>query len=167
MSEKIYGIGEDSKSKYEVPKAADVYKKSETYSKTQVYSKGETMSDTELRAFFMGKNEGSPKEHAAPTDIYGLGTTAEYGHVKLVASLDAPSGNQDGLALAASVGYLLKTYIDNAITSLQPVPVHGVVQTDTQYEAADIRTMYGYGTWTYMGVVSLSGNYVYFYKRTA
>ena len=167
MSEKVYGIGEDSKSAYEVPKAEDVYTKSETYSKSQTYAKWETMSEQEMRAALMWKNEGAFKRHASPTDTNGLGTESEYGHVKLVRSLSAPSGDQDGLALAASVGYLLKTYIDDAIAALQPVPVHGVIQTDTQYEAAEIRTMYGYGTWAYMGVISLSGVYVYFYKRTA
>lgn len=167
MAENVYGVGEQSKSAYRVPKYDEVFTKDNTYSKSEVYNKNETYSEDEADEIFMAKDAGAPKNHASSANTYGLGTNVLYGHVKLTTSLDAPSGDQDGLALAASVGYVLKTYIDTRLAELQPVPVHGVVALDTLYDASDVQAIYGYGTWASSGAISLAGTYIYFYKRTA
>lgn len=148
MSEKVYGIAE-SKSKVEVPRKSDVYTKDETYPKNRVYNTGETFSAAEVNQIFLSKEDGAPRNHASVADVYGLGTTAKFGHVKLTTSLGAPSGDQDGIALAGSAGYLLKQYIDNAIATASQLPVNAFVFANVKYTAEEFTQLMGYGSWQY------------------
>ena len=156
-SEKVFGIAE-SKSKVEVPRKSDVYTKDETYSKTEVYPKANTYSSSYINATFLKKEDGAPKNHAAGDSTYGLGTADSFGHCKLTSSLSAPSGDQDGIALAGSVGYLLKTYIDTQIAILQMqihmIPIGGVYWSFNPTSGSAIAQALGYGTWEYCGVVN-------------
>ena len=52
------------------------------------------------------------KNHQSSSTNYGLGTTSMYGHVKIINSL-TQSSNQNGLALSAYQGYVLKSLIDD------------------------------------------------------
>ena len=52
------------------------------------------------------------KNHQSSSTNYGLGTTSMYGHVKIINSLNQ-SSNQNGLALSAYQGYVLKGLIDD------------------------------------------------------
>lgn len=179
-NEKVYGIGE-SKSAVEVPRKSDVYSKDETYSKTEVYPKTNTYSSAYLNAVFLKKEDGAPTNHASTFDEYGAGTTTKFGHVKLTTSLDAPSGNQDGIALAGSVGYALKMYIDSiaaplqaAITALQAaitavqIPVGGIaVLTEYYSDMSLVAQKMGYGTWLYHGSITAQtlSEPLFFYER--
>jgi hypothetical protein len=170
MSEKVYGIAE-SKSKVEVPRKSDVYSKEETYPKSQLYNTGETFSAEEVNERFLTKADGAPKNHATILDIYGLGTTNKFGHVKLTTSLSAPSGNQDGIAMAGSVGYQLKQYIDTE-TNICKIPVNGIMASLTLVSNDAFAQRMQYGTWTYLGKTSYadSGSHswdLFLYMRTA
>lgn len=180
-AEKVYGIAE-SKSAVEVPRKTEVYTKDETYPKSWVYNILETYSITEIRQKFLQKTDGAPKNHASADSTYGLGTANNFGHCKLTTSLDIPSGNQDGIALAGSMGYMLKTYIDNVVAPLQSavaelqaalatvgqIPVGGVVAfTDYYSDVSVITEKMGYGTWLYQGSISgqtIPGS-IFFYER--
>lgn len=182
--EKVYGIAE-SKSKVEVPRKTDVYSKSETYSKNECYSKSETYSQSQVNTNFLRKTDGAPKSHASSTNEYGLGTANNFGHCKLTTSLEAPSGNQDGIALAGSMGYILKqtidaaianlhAYIDTAIENASRIPINAFVFSNTKYTAEEMTERMGYGTWTYCFKTQFSdletaGSYwnAYAYKRDA
>lgn len=154
-SEKVFGIAE-SKSKVEVPRKTDVYSKSETYSQNEVYRKTETYSSSQCNFLFLKKTDGAPKNHASGDSTYGLGTTDNFGHCKLTSSLSAPSGDQDGIALAGAVGYQLKTYIDTQLAILQMqihvIPVGGVYWSFNP-DGNPAQTL-GYGTWEYCGNIS-------------
>ena len=152
MSEKVYGIAK-SKSKVEVPRKTDVYSKSETYSKSECYSKSETYSQSQADTNFLRKTDGAPKNHASTADTYGLGTLTNYGHCKLTTSLDAPSGNQDGVALAGSVGYMLVQMISSIAAALQ-IPVGGVYWSF--HADNNVAQTLGYGVWEYCGIVNYS-----------
>lgn len=178
--EKVYGIAE-SKSKVEVPRKSDVYTKDETYSKTEVYPKVNTYSSAYINATFLKKEDGAPTSHASTFDEYGAGTTTKFGHCKLTTSLDAPSGNQDGIALAGSMGYTLKTYIDSitaplqtAVAALQAavaavqIPVGGIASLSDYYsDMSVVAQKMGYGTWLYYGSITAAAlpNALFFYKR--
>lgn len=53
-----------------------------------------------------------PTSHASSASTYGLGTTANYGHVKTINSL-SQSSHSDGTALSAYQGYVLNWHIAN------------------------------------------------------
>ena len=72
------------------------------YLKSKTYLKGK------IDELLLGK---SPNKHAVNNDTYGLGTTGVYGHVKTVNGLTQAS-HQDGLALAAYQGKVLKDLVD-------------------------------------------------------
>ena len=57
----------------------------------------------------------APRYHADEADIYGLGSTTRYGHVKLINNLLASSWTA-GEALTAYQGYLLKEMFDSIST---------------------------------------------------
>lgn len=59
----------------------------------------------------------APTSHASSATTYGLGTTANYGHVKTINVL-TQSSHIDGTALSAYQGYLLKQQIDSAARSV-------------------------------------------------
>lgn len=61
----------------------------------------------------------APTSHASTGTSYGLGTTANYGHVKTVNALTQAS-HVDGLALSAYQGKVL----DDKITLNNPTPIH-------------------------------------------
>ena len=72
------------------------------------YLKSKTYLKAKIDELLSGK---SPNKHAVNADTYGLGTTGVYGHVKTVNGLTQAS-HQDGLALAAYQGKVLKDLID-------------------------------------------------------
>ena len=161
--EKVYGIAE-SKSAVEVPRKSDVYTKSETYSKSEVYKKSETYNQSQADFNFLRKTDGAPKSHASTSETYGLGTNTAYGHCKLVTDYtSAPSGSQDGKALAGSAGYALNQKIDGTEAALRQemnglqMPIGSVYWSESHYSSPSvIRTILGYGDWTYRGFVSLA-----------
>lgn len=53
-----------------------------------------------------------PTSHASSASTYGLGTTANYGHVKTINSL-SQSSHSDGTALSAYQGYVLNWHMAN------------------------------------------------------
>ena len=170
MSEKVYGIAE-SKSKVEVPRKSDVYSKEETYPKSRVYNTDETYSTAEVNQMFLTKADGAPRNHASVADVYGLGTTTKFGHVKLTTSLGAPSGDQDGIALAGSVGYQLKQYIDKE-TNICKIPVSGIMASLTLVSNDAFAQRMQYGAWTYLGKTSYADSEshswdLFLYMRTA
>ena len=144
----LYGFDE-SKSKKPVYPASEVYNKTEVYSKTETYSKPETYSKTEADSKFMTQTAGAPKNHASTSNTYGLGTASSYGHVKLTTSTSAPSGSQDGIALAGSMGYMLKKYIDDSIAALAipQLPVGTAILASGSYTTQEMSARMGYGTW--------------------
>jgi hypothetical protein len=170
MAEKVYGIAE-SKSKVEVQRKADVYTKSETYNKNECYSKSETYSQSQTDINFLRKSEGAPKNHASTADTYGLGTLTNYGHCKLTTSLDAPSGNQDGIALAGSAGYTLVQMI-NSVAAAAQIPVGGVYWSF--HADNNVAQTLGYGVWEYCCIINYSAkpseqteSAVYAYRRVS
>ena len=73
-----------------------------------------TLSDSKVASEKLTKNtlDGkAPTSHASSANTYGLGTTANYGHVKTINGL-TQSSHSDGTALSAYQGKLLKDAID-------------------------------------------------------
>lgn len=163
-----YGIDE-SKSRIPIYPASQVYTKTEVYNKTEAYSKSEVYNKTEADEKFLTQTAGAPKNHASTASTYGLGTSSNYGHVKLTTSTAAPSGDQSGLALAGSMGYTLKKYTDDSIAALGQVqlPVGFFLFVKNQSDIDRI----GYGNWTYRGYVtttfSPTGIGIHAYERTS
>ena len=166
-----YGI-DDSKSRVEVFPATQVYRKTEVYNKTETYAKSEVYNKTEADGKFLTQTAGAPKNHASSANTYGLGTSANYGHVKLTTSTEAPSGDQNGLALAGSMGYTLKKYTDDKVAAvpIYRIPVKGVFicHDDSVRPSAYIASWLGYGTWQHLGSWSLLVSpavYLHAYER--
>lgn len=80
------------------------------------YLKNKTYLKAKIDELLAGK---SPNKHAVNADTYGLGTTGVYGHVKTVNSL-TQSTHQDGLALAANQGKVLKDLVDGKANTTHP-----------------------------------------------
>ena len=72
------------------------------YLKEKCYLKSETDSKIDAKA---------DKNHASSANTYGLGTTGNYGHVKTINGL-TQSSHQDGTALSAYQGKVLKSSVD-------------------------------------------------------
>ena len=144
---KVYGIYEDKC-------------REEVYSKAQANDK------------FLSKTDGSeqyaPKNHASSNDIYGKATDKIYGHVKLTTSTGIPAGNQDGIALAGTMGYTLSQQISDAKTAMR-IPVKGMFITDSSFRTAQaVSDLLGYGTWQLYCIIKADDvTSVYFYQRTA
>ena len=165
-----YGIDE-SKSRVEVFPATQVYKKTEVYNKSETYAKAEVYNRTEADGKFLTQAAGAPKNHASSSSTYGLGTSANFGHVKLTTSTAPPSGDQNGIALAGSMGYTLKKYTDDAIAAAprDRLPVGAVVGFKESKNDSEVTLLMGYGSWSFWGAVQLNvvgtTRYVYFYAR--
>lgn len=74
----------------------------------------ERLDDADLQGFMTtttANNTFAPKSHAVNATTYGLGTAGVYGHVKTVNGL-TQSSHQNGLALSAYQGKVLKDLID-------------------------------------------------------
>ena len=74
----------------------------------------QTLSDEKVASEKLVKNtlDGkAPTSHASSSSTYGLGTTANYGHVKTINGL-TQSSHSDGTALSAYQGKVLKDAID-------------------------------------------------------
>ena len=56
----------------------------------------------------------APKNHAGTSIAYGLGTTVDYGHVKVRNDL-SQTGHENGVALSAYQGKVLKDSVDKII----------------------------------------------------
>lgn len=138
-----------------------VYGICENKCQVEVLSKEETMSQFDDKA---------DNNHASTSEIYGLATTNEYGHVKLTQSTTMPTGNQDGIALAGSMGYTLSQRINDAKTAMR-IPVNGVFLSTYIYQnSSRVNEILGYGTWDYLGGISGEGAEVFMvhaYVRTA
>lgn len=171
-----YGIDE-SKSRVEVFPATQVYKKTEVYNKSETYAKSEVYNKTEADGKFLTQAAGAPKNHASAANTYGLGTSANFGHVKLTTSTAPPSGDQNGIALAGSMGYTLKKYTDDAIAAAphNRLPVGAVIfMNGTRPTNAEMTALMGYGTWkfifkkTFNDEETVASEWItYAYKRTA
>lgn len=166
-----YGIDE-SKSRVEVFSATQVYKKTEVYNKSETYAKSEVYNRTEADGKFLTQTAGAPKNHASSANTYGLGTSANYGHVKLTTSMAAPSGDQNGIALAGSMGYTLKKYTDDRVAEIPDarLPVGAFVIFRNSITETEVAQKMGYGSWTYRGGMSTSFGpsgtiTVYIYER--
>lgn len=75
---------------------------------------GSTPSDSKVASEKLVKNSldgKAPTSHASSSSTYGLGTTANYGHVKTINGL-TQSSHSDGTALSAYQGKVLKDAID-------------------------------------------------------
>jgi hypothetical protein len=164
-----YGIDE-SKSRVEVFPATQVYKKTEVYNKSETYAKSEVYNKTEADGKFLTQAAGAPKNHASAANTYGLGTSANFGHVKLTTSMAPPSGDQNGIALAGSMGYTLKKYTDDAIVSYpgNKIPVYGVFicALNVPSNRPDPHNMLGYGTWQFLQKAFWETVDVYWFRRT-
>lgn len=150
-----YGIDE-SKSRVEVFPATQVYKKSEVYNKNETYAKAEVYNRTEADATFLTQVAGAPKNHASSANTYGLGTSTNYGHVKLTTSTAVPSGDQNGIALAGSMGYTLNKKIDDMAAAMPFIPFQGIVVLGAYFAPEEVAQMMGYGTWAYNGHITVS-----------
>jgi hypothetical protein len=71
-------------------------------------------SEGQIAALNSDLSGKAPTSHASTATTYGLGTTANYGHVKTINAL-TQSSHQDGTALSAYQGYVL----NNKITTLE------------------------------------------------
>ena len=154
-NEKVYGIGE-SKSKYEVYPKDETYNKSEVYSKSETWNKGMLYTKTECDAKYPMKQEVAPRNHAVSYTLYGAGTATNYGHVKLTTSTAPPTGDQDGIALAGSMGYTLKNYTDTMIATKAQIPAYGIVFFYGAFTPAQVAQMMGYGTWQHLGHMTVT-----------
>ena len=94
------------------------------------------MDDADLQGFMTtttANNTFAPKSHAVNATTYGLGTTGVYGHVKTVNGL-TQSSHQNGLALSAYQGKVLKDLIDDLdITDIDNVDAMNIPYTPDAY----------------------------------
>ena len=92
---------------------------------TQTYSYSwEKIDDADLQGFMTtttANNTFAPISHAVNANTYGLGTTGLYGHVKTINSL-TQSSHQNGLALSAYQGKVLKGIVDGCVVDIELVP---------------------------------------------
>jgi len=107
-------------------KVLDGYYKSSTGYKIGLNGLPDTSKDDGAQVFgklYLNGTEMStdvpPKSHASNTSTYGLGTTSNYGHCRVINGL-TDSNYADGRALSAYQGRLLKDLID----TLTPVTVY-------------------------------------------
>lgn len=78
--------------------------------------------------------------HSSTEKKYGVGTTQEYGHVKLTTSTGMPTGDMSGVALAGTMGYTL--------FRLMQIPVNGIFwAVEGAFTESTLATKLGYGTW--------------------
>jgi hypothetical protein len=89
---------------------------------------GTKANTTDVNAGLNGK---APNNHASPNTTYGLGTTSNYGHCKIVQSTDS-STEVDGEALGAYQGYYLKGLINDRLP-LSGGTLTGNVLLDGEY----------------------------------
>ena len=96
----------------------------------------EKLDDADLQGFMTtttANNTFAPKSHAVNATTYGLGTTGVYGHVKTVNGL-TQSSHQNGLALSAYQGKVLKDLIDDLdITDIDNVDAMNIPYTPDAY----------------------------------
>lgn len=71
------------------------------------------------QAVYNGLNGKAPTSHASTGTGYGVGTTTNYGHVKVVQNLTTNDGN--GLALGAGQGKVLKELIEQGINDVEHI----------------------------------------------
>lgn len=121
-----------------------VYGIAESKSKAEVYSKenadGQFAAKTDL-------NNYAIKNHATNQTTYGLGSSSQYGHVKIV---DDYSGSSSGLAFSAAAAKTLKSRV-STLEAKAYIPVGCVgISYDTSVPYVFNLEM-GYGTWEYLG----------------
>lgn len=126
-------------------------------SKSEVYSKEEADQQFVSKADLISAFESYAKKmHASSSSDYGLGTSAQYGHVKIVDSYPSTVQPVPGLAFSAQAGEALKTRMTNAEATLREVSKYSVptghVAISSQHSNPTLfaREM-GYGTWEYIG----------------
>ena len=84
----------------------------------------EKLDDADLQGFMTTDTANAtfaPKAHAVNASTYGLATTGVYGHVKIINGLTQTS-NQNGTALSAYQGKVLKDIADGCIADIELVP---------------------------------------------
>lgn len=84
----------------------------------------------------------APKSHASTGNTYGLATTGSYGHVKVRDDL-LQSGYENGVALSAYQGKILKDSLDTVVNQLDSKSIK--VLTTAQYDGLstkDTNTIY-------------------------
>lgn len=84
----------------------------------------EKLDDADLQGFMTTDTANAtfaPKAHAVNASTYGLGTTGVYGHVKIINGLNQ-SSNQNGAALSAYQGKVLKDLVDDCVVDIELVP---------------------------------------------
>ena len=72
----------------------------------------------------------APTSHASSASTYGLGTTANYGHVKTINDL-TQSSHSNGAALSAYQGYVLKQAVDGKANSSHTHTVSNITDFPT------------------------------------
>lgn len=104
-------------------KGSSVYyghvKLSDATNNTSGASGGIAATPAAVKAAYDQAEKKAPKSHADSEGAYGLGTTANYGHVKLAKTFDAKAA--DGLAASAELTTLLYTYFTELVSELDAI----------------------------------------------
>lgn len=138
---------------------AEAYGAYPNKSKAQVYEKAEAdmtfATKEELKSY-------AKTNHASSQTTYGIGTSAQYGHVKVVDSLQ--SGSSAGQAFSAKAAEALRqriTSLESTVRTISvsyQVPVGHIAVSAFHGNPILFAREMGYGTWEYIGDVEFKMN---------
>lgn len=105
----------------------DLYTGSDKPNLRDQYNAAMGKIDTALRENAEGVTGKAPINHASASPQYGLGSSTEYGHVKLI---DSPSSSDVGAASIAALKEAMKMVITDDETRV-PIPTSGSITQGT------------------------------------
>lgn len=120
-------LGETSSTAYCGDRGKVAYDHSQSAHAPSIAQKNSDITKAEIEAKLTGEvsththasdSTKAPNNHASTTTAYGLGTTANYGHVKTINTL-TQANHVDGTALSAYQGKVLNDKIDNVPTNIK------------------------------------------------
>ncbi len=130
-------LGETSSTAYRGDRGKAAYDHSQSAHAPTTAQKNSDITKAEIEAKLTGEilthshasdNTKAPNSHASAATTYGVGTTANYGHVKTINDLNQAS-HVDGLALSAYQGKVLDDKISNLPGNLPFIKTVDLVTT--------------------------------------
>lgn len=85
----------------------------------KVYGICESKCQVEVYSKEQVDSMACPKNHATTSTQYGIGSTSNFGHVKIKNDLNVPNGSMDDVALSGEMGYALSRRFDDFYTKSQ------------------------------------------------
>ncbi len=94
------------------------------------HSKVYGICENKCKVEVLPKENCCPKSHSSATSEYGVGTTTNFGHVKLTNALQGLDGTESNTALGAIAGYKLYHKFENYYTKFE---VKNLLPSETEW----------------------------------